>query len=189
MRNSSATRDRIERAALELFVGQGVRETTIRDIAAKAGVAEGALYRHHAGKDDLVRALFVTHYETLAEQLQAVADTTVGIDGRLTAMVDTFCRLHDHDPILFAFLLLVQHGQLDRIGPDRPSPVAAVRAVVAEAMAAGEIPSRDIDVVTAMVMGIVLQTATFKAYGRIAAPMGELVPYLAAACRAVVRMP
>ena len=54
MRDGTETRKRIEAAALLLFVEKGVAETSIRDIAHSAGVAEGALYRHHAGKDDLV---------------------------------------------------------------------------------------------------------------------------------------
>ena len=42
MRDGTATRERIEQAAMGLFVSQGVSETTIRDIAHGAGVAEGA---------------------------------------------------------------------------------------------------------------------------------------------------
>src|SRR5205814_1285993 len=48
----------IERAALRLFVRRGVRGTTVRDIAADAGVAEGTLYRHWRSKRDLARTLF-----------------------------------------------------------------------------------------------------------------------------------
>src|SRR2546428_11045502 len=47
----------IERAALRLFVTRGVRGTTVRDIAADAGVAEGTLYRHWRSKRDLARTL------------------------------------------------------------------------------------------------------------------------------------
>jgi hypothetical protein len=62
-----------------------------------------------------------------------------------------------------------------------------VRAVVAAGMARGEIPPGDPDLATAMVMGIILQTATFKVYGRIAQPLGALAPTLAGACWNVLR--
>jgi AcrR family transcriptional regulator len=187
MKDGSGTKGRIERAALELFVEQGVKATTIRHIATRAGVAEGALYRHHASKDDLVAALFERHFAAMAGRLAEAAQSAEGIDARLAAMIATFCRLHDDDPVLFGFLLLVQHGQLERIGPDTPSPVAVVRSVLVAAMAVGELPAGDPDLVTAMVMGIVLQVATFKLYGRITSPMMDLAATLSHAALAVTR--
>ena len=49
----------IERAALRLFMTQGVRGTTVRDIAQGAGVAEGTLYRHWRSKRDLARTAVI----------------------------------------------------------------------------------------------------------------------------------
>ncbi len=40
-----------------------------------------------------------------------------------------------------------------------------------------------------MVMGIILQTATFKVYGRIQQPLGDLAPTLAAACWKTLSVP
>ncbi|MBU3921016.1 MAG: TetR/AcrR family transcriptional regulator, partial [Alphaproteobacteria bacterium] len=53
---------KIERAALKLFIHEGVDAATTREIADKAGVSEGALYRHYKGKDELALSLFqATH--------------------------------------------------------------------------------------------------------------------------------
>jgi AcrR family transcriptional regulator len=41
------TADRIEQAAVQLFVEKGVAETTIKDIARAVGLSQGALYRHY----------------------------------------------------------------------------------------------------------------------------------------------
>jgi AcrR family transcriptional regulator len=187
MRNGRETRARIERAALELFLTKGVRETTIRDIAERAGVAEGALYRHHPSKDDLLWSLFSRNYVALGMVLEEVAGRHSGIDDRLTALVTTLCRLHDEDPVLFGFLLLVQHGQLGRIDAATAGPIAVLQAVVEDGIGTGELPARDPTVLAAMILGIVLETATFKLYGRIGAPMNDLAPTLAAACRAAAR--
>jgi hypothetical protein len=97
-------------------------------------------------------------------------------------MVQGFCNLFDEDSRLFRFLLLVQHGQLDRVTPDMPNPVETVRGVIVEAMARGDVPKGDADIATAMVMGIILQTATFKVYGRVKPPLGQLGGVLAEAC-------
>ena len=67
------TRDRIEKAAIRLFVEKGVAETSVRDIARAVGISEGALYRHFVSKDDLVWAAFERHYVEFAARLDALA--------------------------------------------------------------------------------------------------------------------
>ena len=87
MRDGQATRERIERTAMALFVEKGVAETTIRDIAHGAGVAEGALYRHFRGKDELVIGLFAQHYAAFARRLDGVQARHAGTRARLGAMI------------------------------------------------------------------------------------------------------
>jgi AcrR family transcriptional regulator len=189
MRDGTKTRERIEAAALRLFVEKGVAETSIRDIAQGAGVAEGALYRHHAGKDELVWSLFHTHYTDFAATLDALQRPEVGLKRKIEAMVGGFCRLFDADRTLFSFLLLVQHGQLAKLAPETPTAITVVGGVIARAIEGGEIAPGDPDVLTAMVVGIVLQTATFKVYRRISPPLGTLAPELSAACWSVLDRP
>jgi AcrR family transcriptional regulator len=57
-RNPRQTRDRLVRAALELFTTRGYHETTTPLIAARAGVAEGTIYRHFASKDELLNEIY-----------------------------------------------------------------------------------------------------------------------------------
>ena len=44
--NSNNTRDRILRAGLDLFLQQGIRKTSIDDVADRAGVTRVTVYRH-----------------------------------------------------------------------------------------------------------------------------------------------
>lgn len=53
-RDGAATRQRLLRAALELFTTSGFLATTTPEIAARAGVAEGTIYRHFSGKEELL---------------------------------------------------------------------------------------------------------------------------------------
>ena len=69
MRNAARTKAVITATALRLFVRQGIKETTIKDIAREAKVAEGTLYRHYASKDDLAWDLFSTHFTSFALEL------------------------------------------------------------------------------------------------------------------------
>jgi TetR/AcrR family transcriptional repressor of multidrug resistance operon len=52
------TRQRLVRTALELFTTLGYHDTTTAQIAKKAGIAEGTIYRHFTSKQHLVNELY-----------------------------------------------------------------------------------------------------------------------------------
>ncbi len=52
-KDAIATRERLVRAALELFTSTGYRGTTTLDLAGRADTAEATIYRHFAGKEAL----------------------------------------------------------------------------------------------------------------------------------------
>ena len=187
MPDGGGTRQRIERAALRLFVEKGVDGASIRDIAQAVGLSDGALYRHYASKEDLVWHLFAEAFEGFARELARLAGAETGTRRKIAAMVRGFCTLFDRDSLLFRFLLLVQHEQLDRVGPEIANPVEVVRAVIAEGMERREIPRGDANLAAAMVMGMILQTATFRVYGRIRHPLGDFAPALARAAWTVLK--
>jgi AcrR family transcriptional regulator len=180
------TRDRIEKAAIRLFVEKGVTETTVRDIARAVDISEGALYRHFVSKDELVWAAFERHYVAFAGRLDALAQAEPTARGKLAAMIRGFCHAHDENPTLFRFLLFVQHGQLSKLAPETPTPVDAVRTVLARGIASKEIPDQPPDVATALVFGIVLQLVTFAAYGRLPSSMASMSDRLVTAAWAAV---
>lgn len=181
------TRDRIEKAAIRLFVEKGVTETSVRDIARAVGISEGALYRHFVSKDALVWAVFERHYVEFAGRLNALANAETTAQGKLTAMIRGFCHAHDENPTLFRFLLFVQHGQLSKLAPGTPTPVDAVRTVLERGIRSKEIPDQPPDVATALVFGIVLQPVIFAAYGRLPSRMGSLSDRLVTSAWAAVK--
>lgn len=58
VRSADATRQRLLRAALELYTSVGFRATTTPMIAERAGVAEGTIYRHFGGKEALLNEAY-----------------------------------------------------------------------------------------------------------------------------------
>ncbi len=57
-KDAIATRERLMRAALELFTSEGYRATTTLDIAGRARIAEATIYRHFAGKQALFNEVY-----------------------------------------------------------------------------------------------------------------------------------
>ena len=178
MRDGARTKDLIEKTALRLFVKKGLKETTIRDIASAAKLSEGALYRHYGGKDELAWALFSQNFTGFAQELDHIQRRHRTLNAKLDAMVRHFCAFFDKDSVLFSYLLLTQHAQLQRVTPEMSHPMLVLRAAIAGGMARGEIPKRDPDVATSMVMGMVLQVAVNKIYGRIKADLSSLADQL-----------
>ncbi|HXM37628.1 MAG TPA: TetR/AcrR family transcriptional regulator [Gemmatimonadales bacterium] len=72
------TRQRLIRAALELFTTRGYHDTTTAQIAKKAGVAEGTIYRHFASKQQLVNELYRAAQRWAGKVVQ---DTAKAADG------------------------------------------------------------------------------------------------------------
>ena len=182
----SNTRDRLERAAIHLFVKKGVRETSVRDLAKAVDITEGALYRHFPSKDELVWRVFEHHYVAFAHRLQALADEATSTRAKLGQMIRGFCQAHDEDPMLFRFLLFVQHGQLPKLAPGTLTPVDVIRHVLETAIATGEIPRQHPALATALIFGVVLEPAQFAAYGQIPFNMGAMCDRLIAAAWAAV---
>lgn len=184
---TSDTSSRIERAALELFVEKGVAETTTRDIAARAGIAEGTIYRHFPSKEALAYSLYANNYASFAQTLESLQADQLAAFAQLAAMIRGFCRLFDQDPAMFSYLLLAQHQEIRKLPNDFHSPVQVVTNVIAAGLEKGEIISLSDDpdlareLASALVLGAVLQTATAHLYGRISCPMADLAPSLSAA--------
>ena len=181
MRDGTATKERIARTALRLFVEKGIAETTIRDIASAARVAEGTMYRHYAGKDDLAWKLFSTSLTDFSEVLDKLRRKHRTLKAQIEAMTRTTCAFFDKDQILFSYLLLTQHGQLKKLTPAMPRPLVVLRNAIAEGMARGEVPKGDPMVAAAMVLGLVLQVAVAKVYGQFEHSLSSLADTLVAA--------
>ncbi|MET9612267.1 TetR/AcrR family transcriptional regulator [Kitasatospora indigofera] len=135
-RNQQALLD----AAAEVFVASGV-EAPVRDIAARAGVGTGTVYRHFPTRADLVVAVYRHQVDACADAGPALLASSPTPGTALARWVD-----------LFAGFLVTKHGlaaamQADNAGfetlhayfLDRLVPVCT--RLLDEAAAAGEIRS------------------------------------------------
>jgi AcrR family transcriptional regulator len=186
MGKADDTKARVERAALTLFVARGVAETTTREIAMAASIAEGTIYRYFPSKEKLALDLFLRHHRARAEALGEAHRPARSLRAKIEAIVTCYCDWADRDWTLFAYHLLTQHLFLAMVPEDTPNPVNVVRDVIAQAMRAGDIPRRNADLAAAAAIGVVMQPATYKVYGRFTGPMSAHVRFFADAAWAVL---
>lgn len=186
MGKAEDTKARLERAALTLFVARGVAETTTKEIAMAASVAEGTIYRYFPSKEQLALDLFLRHHQGLAEALAEAQRPAKGLRAKIEAIVRCYCEWADRDWTLFAYHLLNQHSFLIQVPDGAANPVTVVRDVISQAMKAGEIPRRNVDLVAASAIGVVMQAATYKVYGRFTGDLSDHVRFFADAAWAVL---
>src|SRR5262245_45834842 len=81
------TRNKILEAALDLFRERGFAESTMREIASRAGVASGLAYYYFDSKDAIVLAFYHRAQDELASRIEA-AQQGKTLRERLQAMIE-----------------------------------------------------------------------------------------------------
>lgn len=82
------TRRKIYDAALELFREKGFEQTTMRDIAAKAGVALGGAYYYFSSKESIVLAFYQEMQEGSHEEIVAAMEGKKTLRERLQYVLE-----------------------------------------------------------------------------------------------------
>ena len=142
--SSEETRRQILDTALSLFRDRGFEQTTIRDIAAKAGLSLGAAYYYFHSKEAIVAAYY--HYvqnEHLTRARAAFAQSDE-LGDRLRAALHTKIDIMEHDRRLLRALF--RYGgdpdhPLSWFGPATREQREQSAAVFAEAIADQRFPA------------------------------------------------
>jgi TetR/AcrR family transcriptional regulator, cholesterol catabolism regulator len=145
---ASATRrrDEIVRVASEVFARKGVGNTTMRDIAAEAGILAGSLYHHFDSKDALLEEILrgallelTQAYERVCRDIEDPARALerllwVGLrfvtnHHEVTSIVQNdYTYLHDADTFAFIDEMAELHWQSWRLVLEKGVHVGVLRA-------------------------------------------------------------
>jgi AcrR family transcriptional regulator len=79
-------RGRLERAAMELYIGRGFDQTTVAEIAARAGLTERTFFRHFADKREVLFAGAGQLQDFLVSALANAPDSAAPIDAVAAAL-------------------------------------------------------------------------------------------------------
>jgi AcrR family transcriptional regulator len=110
------TRDRILQAAIELFQERGFEATTMREVAARAGMATGAAYYYFGSKEELVLAYYMSTHEEAHEAIGRSLAVASDLRERIAAVLGArFEQVWPHRKLYRA---------LFRSGADPQSPIS-----------------------------------------------------------------
>ncbi len=186
MTTGANTKGRIKGAALRLFVAKGVAETSVREIAKAAGVAQGSLYNYFPSKDDLAWELFSENYSAIGHELRRLQRAHDTLRAKLGAMIRYIYNLFDEDWVLASFVFFARHEQLRRVTAELGNPYLVFHNVIADAMMREEIPHSDPDVAASMVCGAILQVGDMKVLRRIKRNLADISDIVADGCLAML---
>ncbi len=156
-------REHILEAARGAFAeyGTGVQ---IDEIARRAGLGVGTLYRHFATKDELFRALAVEHFASLADRAEAARDAGGSPWERLCALLRDSARRVEGDAAL-AQIMAERPELLECARAEKERLLAATAAIIAAGVAAGELRAdASVDDIPPIMCGVgqVMATAPWR---------------------------
>jgi len=144
-------RGRLERAALELYSERGFEQTTVAQIAQRAGLTERTFFRHFADKREVLFAGAGSLQELLVSTLASTPDSAPPIDaiaaaieaagallqerreyaGKRQAVIAANAQLQERELIKMASLSAALAGALRRRGVQDPAASLAAEAGIA----------------------------------------------------------
>lgn len=145
------------RASLELFAAQGYQATTTPDIARQAGLAEGTMYSHFAGKQDLLNELYRSA-AAWAVQLVRQADAAGGTPRDKLAQLAALL-VHDagRDPAVARLFFFQDYAVLldERSRASAREFRGGLEGLVAQGKAEGLVRTGGVDALAAAWLGVV----------------------------------
>lgn len=139
-RDPKNTRDRLVRAALDLFTSQGYHESTTPQVARRAGVAEGTIYRHFASKEQLLNDIYRGAVRVFTQVVEQTPSASKCRD-RMSSVAHEWGDLAAQDPPLVKLVFVAPpHGLLDDQSRETYEGMRGeLEKVVASGKASGEI--------------------------------------------------
>src|SRR5438132_1471810 len=112
MTQADLTRQRLIRAALELFTTAGYHLTTTPLIAKKAGIAEGTIYRHFDSKQHLLNELYRAAGRWAGRQVKEADALKVGPREKLAELGRGLVAGAAREPAVAQLFFLQRHADL-----------------------------------------------------------------------------
>jgi AcrR family transcriptional regulator len=120
---TSETRSRLLAATQQALVERGYAGTTTTEVCRRAGVSQGALFKHFASKGELLAATAEQLFANLIDAYRETLPSWAGVEDRAAAAVELLWDVFE-DPRLLAAIELYAAARTDRELAARLAPVA-----------------------------------------------------------------
>lgn len=179
------TRDNLKDAAIRLGARDGIDGASIRTIAREVGVTEGAVYKHFANKEELIREAYTSVVEEMARDKAVLVKADLPFEHAVRAWVKLTYEYFDANQDAFTYVLLMPHRFADSLGEIYTRQGHMFRAFIVRAQENKQILAMDPDLAVAVFTGIVLNIPRLINEGAL---QGPALPYAPEIADAVIRV-
>jgi len=113
------TKEKISIVALKLFSKKGFKGTTVKDIARRVGITEGAIYRHFTSKEEIVNYLLSRITKDMKKLIEEKVLKEDNIRAQVSRLVEILANFAFENPDAFRFLtvyhILKQNGNNSKL--------------------------------------------------------------------------
>jgi TetR/AcrR family transcriptional regulator, cholesterol catabolism regulator len=160
---TAARKRRLLDAAAQLASEGGYDAVQMRDVAARAEVALGTLYRHYSSKDQLLVAVMAQQAATLRERMdQRPARGTTAAERVADVLARATRALERHPSVTQAMLAAMSSPDTNTV-PVKDDINATMRAIISDAV--GETPVDQLDDIVAVLGAVWFAELTFWSTG------------------------
>jgi AcrR family transcriptional regulator len=173
-RNGADVKEKINSAALSLFSSRGIKGTTTKEIAKRAGIAEVTIYRHFSSKKEIASGLLLRYLGQFRDRLVNAIEGKADSASKLCALVDAFFEFARREPKAYNYINLAHYNELKGIIKRASKPADIFMEVISEGVERGEFASFDVPLATALVTGMVARAISFFEGGVVELPYDDV---------------
>jgi AcrR family transcriptional regulator len=174
-------------AALALFMRKGIKATTTRDIALRAGISEGTIYRHFESKEELAEVIFEENLDFFWKFLKGYLKKTKTPEEMLRAFIEGFFEFSRREQRRYGFIAAAHQTELKRQSRERMKPKRMLAKIIRLGQQQGSFRNIDTNLASAMVMGTITQTIFYLKTGRIAVNYDQVVKEVVCTCLKMIK--
>ena len=174
-------------AALALFMRKGIKATTTRDIALRAGISEGTIYRHFQSKEELAERVFHDNLDYFYWFLKGYLKHASAPEEMLRAFVEGFFEFSRKEQRRYSFIIASHQTELKKHSREKMKPNQMLVKILRLGQKLGLFRKLDLQLVGAMVMGTIMQTIFYLKNGRIAVNYDDVVEEVYQTCLRMVK--
>ena len=140
---TAVRRERMIAAAVELATAGGYDAVQMRDVAARAEVALGTLYRHYPSKDHLLLAALAAQASTLRERLDQRPPRGDDPAERVADVLRRATRALERQPRVTHAMVTAMSVADDSAAPVKQEVNETLRAIIVDAVDGTPVPDLD----------------------------------------------